>query len=58
MRTSKGDIRRFISDKVRPHLFAPNDAAQTEAFGMLARLAKPATAEFMAQAKRDYMLKR
>jgi len=54
----RGNIGRFIADKVRPHLPAANDAAQTSAFGMLATLAKPVTAKLMAQAKRDYLQKR
>ena len=57
-RVGRGNIGRFISDKVRPHLVAANDAGQVEAFGMLARLAKPLTAELAAQAKLDYLQKR
>lgn len=54
----RGHIGRFISDKVRPHLPAANDAQTSSAFGLLAHLAKPATAQAIAQAKRDYLQKR
>jgi hypothetical protein len=54
----RGNIGRFISDKVRPHLPAANDAQTSSAFGLLAHLAKPATAQDIAQAKRDYLQKR
>jgi hypothetical protein len=54
----RGNIGRFIADKVRPHLSAANDAKQASAFGMLAHLARPLDAEKMAQAKRSYLQKR
>jgi hypothetical protein len=54
----RGHIGRFISDKVRPHLPAANDEQTSSAFGLLAHLAKPVTAEGMAQAKRAYLQKR
>ena len=54
----RGNIGRFISDKVRPHLVAANNAGQGEAFGMLARLAKPLNAELAVQAKLTYLQKR
>ncbi len=54
----RGHIGRFISDKVRPHLPAANDTQTNTAFGLLAHLAKPATAQAIAKAKLDYMQKR
>ena len=54
----RGNIGRFISDKVRPHLPAANDEHLGSAFGLLAHLAKPATTQAIAQAKRDYLQKR
>jgi hypothetical protein len=54
----RGNIGRFISEKVRPHLPAANDEQIRSAFGLLAHLAKPVTTEGMAQAKRAYLQKR
>ena len=54
----RGNIGRFISDKVRPHLPAANDEQSSTAFGLLAHLAKPTTAQAIEQAKRAYLQKR
>jgi hypothetical protein len=54
----RGNIGRFISDKVRPYLQAANDEQPSSAFGLLAHLAKPATAHAIALAKREYLQKR
>ena len=54
----RGSIGRFIADKVRPHLPAANGAKVNSAFGMLAHLAKPASEQHMAQAKRQYLAER
>jgi hypothetical protein len=54
----RGNIGRFISDKVRPHLPAANDSLASNAFGLLAHLAKPAKQQSVAQAKRDYLAQR
>lgn len=56
----RGNIGRFVSDAVRPHLRQASDAnakADT-AFRMLSHLAKPISASEAAQAKRAYMTKR
>jgi hypothetical protein len=59
----RGQIGRFISDKVRPHLAASNQqamrTASDSAYGALAQYArKSATPEGIASARRAYLRER
>ncbi|MGE0329908.1 MAG: hypothetical protein AB7P37_04390 [Ramlibacter sp.] len=54
----RGNIGRFVSDKVKPYLVVPKDGDVASAFGCLAHLAKPVTDDQVEAAKRDFMRKR
>ena len=54
----RGQIGRFVSDKVRPYLVDKPPAGPGPAFGYLAQLARPVTPAQEAQAKKRYMAAR
>jgi hypothetical protein len=54
----RGQIGRFVSDKVRPHLVSKAASQPNAAFGLLAHRARVLTPAQEEQAKRDYMVAR
>ena len=54
----KGQISRFVSEKVRPYLKPAKTGKPEDFFGCLKHLARPFTPEEVEKAKRDYMRKR
>lgn len=54
----RGNIGRFVSDSVRPHLLNAENVRQKTAFGMLSHLAKAVSTDSAALAKRHYMERR
>ncbi|MGB4116155.1 MAG: hypothetical protein WBK51_06380 [Polaromonas sp.] len=54
----RGNIARFVSDAIRPHLRSHESAKTATAFGMLGHLAKPISPTQAAQAKRNYLAQR
>ena len=54
----RGNIARFVSDAIRPHLRSSEATKAGTAFGLLGHLAKPVSATQAAQAKRIYLAQR
>jgi hypothetical protein len=56
----RGNIGRFVSDAIRPHLMNTDDSRTSTAFGGLSSLTKTKNddAIAIAKAKRAYMVKR
>jgi hypothetical protein len=54
----RGNIGRFVSDAIRPHLMNTDDSLPGTAFGGLSYLTKTVSDEAIAKAKRAYMVKR
>lgn len=54
----KGQISRFVSEKVRPYLKPAKTGKPSDFFGSLKQYAKPATKQQIEDAKRDWMIKR
>ena len=54
----RGQIGRFVSEKVRPYLVQKPAGTAGAAFGLLAHLARPVTPALEADAKRVYMAAR
>jgi hypothetical protein len=54
----RGQIGRFVSEKVRPYLVDKAPVTSVSAFGLLAHRARVVTAAQEAQAKQQYMAAR
>jgi hypothetical protein len=54
----RGQIGRFVAEKVRPYLVQKPTGTAGAAFGLLAHLAKPVTPGQEADAKRAYLAAR
>ena len=54
----RGNIGRFVSDAIRPHLQSHEATKAGTPFGSLGHLAKPVSATQAAQSKRQYMEQR
>ena len=54
----RGNIGRFVSEKVRPYIVAPKQGSAEQAFGMLRHLARPGTPAQQREAQRAYMAER
>ena len=54
----RGQIGRFVSEKVRPYLVSKPAGTVDAAFGLLAHLAKPVSPAQEVAAKRAYMAAR
>jgi len=55
---ARGQIGRFVSEKVRPYLVSKKAGTADAAFGLLAHRARAVTPEPEAEAKRRYMAAR
>lgn len=54
----RGQIGKFVSEKVRPYLVPAKTGSADEAFGVLKHLARPVTPAEERKAKREYMVER
>lgn len=54
----RGRIGRFVSEAIRPRLQSPSAGKSVTAFGALAHLVKPVSADQAIQAKRRYLEQR
>ncbi len=54
----RGNIGRFVSDAIRPHLMNTDDSRPDTAFAGLSHLTKTINSDSIAKAKRAYMVKR
>lgn len=54
----RGSIGRFVSEAIRPHLQSRVAGTSVTAFGALAHLVKPVSADHAIQAKRRYLEQR